>query len=297
MNQKLNNKLNRLYLMVSALQRNDLSKEDLFELLADHGIHIKEATFNRDKRSLKEDFGIHLDYDKTQDAYVLLEIDRENAAQLLQFLQFYQLSDFLKESIRDGASSLRYIDFENEHQLSGIEHLENLFMATKQHRVIHFKHRMFGKPEALEYTMYPYLVKQFQSRWYVVGEVNGHIRTFGIDRITDVRLSEQKFSPYDMDLKKDFKSCVGVSRFQEDKQYVQIAFHRSQKPYLEHLPFHHSQDLLREDDELVVYEYHLVDNFELRQHILKYGSFARVLQPAYLADGIRDDLKKALEQY
>jgi predicted DNA-binding transcriptional regulator YafY len=63
------------------------------------------------------------------------------------------------------------------------------------------------------------------------------------------------------------------------------------------LPLHSSQKFISETDKTVTYEYYLVDNFELRQHILKYGSLVKVLEPLSLANQIKKELKIAYEAY
>jgi len=54
------NKLKRLFIIISHLRHKNSTIEELLRLLETHDIHIELATFERDKRTLKYDFGIEL---------------------------------------------------------------------------------------------------------------------------------------------------------------------------------------------------------------------------------------------
>lgn len=295
---KLNNKLKRLYLIVKSLQSKPKTREELINMLSEHALEVAPATFERDKKTLKEDFGIELRYDNHEKTYAIDMPDEEELAMLIQFLQFQQLATSISESLSDRKSSLDFIDFENEYQLQGIEYLDRLFYATKNHQIIKFNHRKFETPHALRYTLKPYLLKQYQSRWYVIGEnYKGQIKCYGIDRIEDLDICSETFEPLKNELKQDYRSCIGVSGVQQEKQLVRLKFDISQKEYLEHLPLHHSQTQVEDTETHVTYEYHIIDNFEFRQHILKYGSLVQVVSPVGLAKQIKEELVSAVGLY
>lgn len=294
----LNNKLKRLYILVNKLNRRPATRKELLSLLDEHELSIGEATFERDKKTLKQDFGIELIYNAIDKTYSINTIDQDEVAQLIQFLQFHQLSDSLGGNVLQGKSSLDFIDFDNEYQLNGIEYLDRLFLATKNHQIIEIEHRKFDASKAITYTMKPYLLKQYQGRWYIVGEVGKNkVRTLGIDRIEALSLKQDKFVPKDYNLKEKFMGCVGVSHIDNKKELILIAFDNSQREFLENLPLHQSQKLIKSTSTHVVYGYSVVINFELRQQILKYGVMAKVLEPLSLAEDIKNNLKKAYESY
>lgn len=283
MPEKLYNKLKRLYLMATRLRDKPSSKKELMDLLEEHGLPIESATFERDKKTLKDDFGLELVYDPTHQKYAFEAVEASEISQLIKFLQFSQLSQALNANLSSSKRILNYIDFENEYLLKGIENLNELIIATKNHQKIKFKHFSFQTRKTHSITLQPYLIKQTQSRWYVIGQTSyGKLRTFGIDRITDLILTSDSFTPPKKDIKQIFDGCIGVSEYWKEKELIQIAFHISQEPYLEHLPLHTSQKLVEKNEHEITFEYHLVNNFELRQSILKYGELARVVKPKKL---------------
>lgn len=298
MAEKLYNKLKRLYLVVNKLRSSPASKSELLNLLQEHGLSIEVATFERDKKTLKEDFGIQLVYDAHLQKYKLEEMDDRELAQLIQFLQFNQLSQALNANLSSSVKLLDYIDFENETLLKGIEHLHQLIVATKNQLTISFKHYSFQSQKTHTITLNPYLLKQYQSRWYVVGQTSyGAVRTFGIDRISELEVSTDHFTVEKLEIREKFSNCVGISAYAMPKELVQISFEISQKPYLNHLPLHASQKLIDENENEVIYEYHVINNFEFRQHILKYGAMAKVRSPKSLVKQIQKELSRAFKNY
>lgn len=95
-----------------------------------------------------------------------------------------------------------------------------------------------------------------------------------------------------------FSRVVGLNFKDHPIENVKLRFHISQKPYIQSLPLHRSQKELPSsneqhfDIELVVHP-----NFELNQQILKYGSLVTVLEPAWLALEIKNEVRKAVENY
>lgn len=298
MAQQITNKLKRLYIIVNRLQYRRATRQELMDLLAEHGLNISKPTFERDKRSLKDDFGIELIADQSDYSYSLDYISKEDLAQIIQFLQYHQLSSALNNNLTEGKSALKVVDFENEYQLKGIEFLDRLFLATKQHQYIELHHRKFNTPKVIKHKIKPHLLKQYQSRWYVIGEnKKNNLRSFGIDRIESLKLLDETFKPDSKDYRESFTSCIGISNAQKPKMIMRLQFNRHQKHYLETLPLHTSQELVEETNTQVVFEYLVVDNFELRQQILKYGSLVKVLAPTSLVEGIKHELQKAVKQY
>jgi len=295
---KLNNKLRRLYLYFDKLSRYPATVEQILDMLNGHGIQIGIATFERDKKTIREDLGYEIVYNASDKTYKLEKPDEHLFIQTLQFLQNHELASVIKEGLSDYKSGLQFIDFENDQQLKGIEYLEGLFEATKQHYIIKIEHRKFETSHAKSYTLRPYLLKQYQSRWYVVGETDKHkTKLFGIDRIEKLEITNTTFKPKAIDLKQKFRQLIGVSGIYLKPEYVQLTFANSQYEYLEQLPLHHSQQLVELNENQVIYDYFVVLNFELEQQILKYGGLVKVLKPKSLADKIKKELKKAHSQY
>ena len=79
---------------------------------------------------------------------------------------------------------------------------------------------------------------------------------------------------------------------------IKLSFHISQKPYIVSLPLHHSQKEINHDNgKTFDIELRIHPNFEFSQQILKYGSLAKVVEPKWLVEEIKEELRKAFGSY
>ena len=148
--------------------------------------------------------------------------------------------------------------------------------------------------------MEPYLLKEYQSRWYIVGFVKGmnNTRTFGIDRISDLVLTDQVFKPTDsLDAQQLFKDTIGLTYSVGSVQQVVLSFTPLQGRYVKALPLHDSQIVLKDDDTECLIRLDVIPNFELTQKILMLGPAVKVISPDWLIDEVKNALTSTLNQY
>ena len=131
-----------------------------------------------------------------------------------------------------------------------------------------------------------------------MGETEKGYRTFGIDRIENITIGTKKFKPKTEEAKDKFNNVIGLNYVDHKLETIKLSFHISQKPYLVSLPLHGSQKEVNPVNENSFdIELRIHPNFEFRQQILKYGSLVKVVEPKWLMEEIRGDLKKAFESY
>lgn len=76
--------------------------------------------------------------------------------------------------------------------------------------------------------------------------------------------------------------------FDEGKmEPMQLAVTPVQAGYLRTLPLHHSQKEIKATSQEVVFELHLIPNYELIQKILMMGNKCRILTPLHLKKEIQ----------
>ena len=218
----------------------------------------------------------------------------------LRLLEIVGTADLLIDNLKEGKNALDYISFESEGNFKGIGNLKTLLFATKNHRKISFEHENYETGISNKYILSPYLIKEYQSRWYIVGLLSGmdELRTFGVDRINDLQLLTQTFK-YNakVNAKKMFEDVVGLTYSLNKKEEVLISFTPLQAKYLKALPFHKSQEIVSENKKEVIIKLEIIPNFELKQKLVSLGNRAKVIKPKWFADDIKNELKKALERY
>ena len=293
--------IRRYTLIIEKLQRKQFpSSKTLLAYLAQHDFAISKRTLERDFEQIRFEFGIEISYDRGQNGYFIDQENSLNTDSFLRFLEIVNTAELLTESLKESKDTLDYISFESHGDLRGIEHLKPILKAIKEHRKLSFLHENFSSGKKKAYQLQPYLLKEYQNRWYVVGSLGDRdeFRTFGIDRIHELKVHDELFkaakqiTPLEL-----FEHTVGLTYSYHEQQEVLLSFTPFQAKYVKSLPLHKSQKVVSESKEEVNISLDIIPNYELKQKIMMLGENVKVLKPQWLADEIKDSLQKSLKNY
>lgn len=291
------NPIRKYALLIELLQHGIHSKTAVLNFLADHGFNISERTFDRYIESLRNEFGVEIEYDVHQNGYAINKASSRDYETFLHMLELSTTASIFEESysIRD------HISFESERGFKGIRHLGTILRAIKDNRVIRFNHKRFESPEEKQYELEPLLLKEFRNRWYVFGYARNkeEMRTFGLDRILEIDVSTEVFpARFGFNPKSHFQSIIGLKMRPEEKpEYIVIRVEKVQAKYLLSLPMHASQELLREEGDDACFSYFLIPNYEFYQQVLMMGTKAEILEPAYLRERFKEVIQEIAAKY
>lgn len=236
-----------------------------------------------------------------------------SALDILRQLQgFPQLSSSidtiskLNEQIsRHTGKSVVAMDMEHVAAYTGAKFIGNIYDAVRKQQTIVIEYQSFkaSQPEAL--VVYPYLLKEYRNRWFLIGEkATNHVpqvNIFALDRIHSV--SVDKEHPFkkcvDFDSEHFFDDTIGVTKAIHDKaRRIVIKIDRQQAPYVESKPFHSSQKVeLRFRDGSIQLSLKVVINNELERLILGYGGHAEVIAPPEFRARIAESVRIAASRY
>lgn len=253
------------------------------EHLNRHGFEISPRTLQRDIQHIREEFGIEVSYNKPRNNYHINNSESSDVSGFLRFLNMVQSGTALSEQFNK--SNLPYIDLGTDTNPEGLQWINDILTAAKKSVWVNFTYRKFGSKEIKEYQLQPYLLKEYEHRWYLFGRTSdkGPFKTFGLDRIVHIHLTKEKFNrDTQLDVKANFKKIIGLVFDEGKMEPVQLAVTPVQAGYLRTLPLHHSQKEIKATTKEVVFELHLIPNFELIQKILMMGDKCRVLSPLHL---------------
>lgn len=292
--------------------------------------YISDRTIEKDIEDMRhnEELGFFapISYSKKMKGYYYTEDDysidkiplKENDLNALQFAasilsQFGHLSvlrDFsgtvskISEAVSINRlaanNSLDFIEFDNTSYIPGGPFLEDLILAIRSGRQISFDYKKHGADSLKSYTVAPYLLKQFKSIWYIIGNEpeSNKIKTFGLDRIISLSVSETPFpAPESFDRKKYFRHAYGITSYHAEPDEVLLSFNRKTADYIKALPLHHSQELVEEDERQCVFRMIVYPTRDLLMQLLSYGNEMKVLKPLSLRNAMKEILEKTLEQY
>jgi predicted DNA-binding transcriptional regulator YafY len=276
------------------------SFQEIKDYLADHGFEVGDRTIQRDIEQIRFEFGMEIKYNRDKKGYY---IDYENSLHIESFFRFLEIvntAELLTNSLLESKNSLKHISFGSEGTLKGIENLKPLLEAINNNRKISFTHTNFHTDKSKKYNLMPYLLKEYQNRWYIVGVVEGlnEIRTFGIERIENLTIETEtfkpnkKFNPLDK-----FNQTIGLVYSENTVQTIVLSFSAFQGKYIKTLPLHSSQKVIIDNENEYRISLEIIPNYELIQLILRHGETVKVIEPEWLALEVKTILKNTLELY
>ncbi|OMP32288.1 YafY family protein [Mangrovimonas sp. DI 80] len=218
---------------------------------------------------------------------------------LSHYFKHLAITALCEQAVELDPDFLRYIQFErNSNTVSNFSIFTNIFEAICNKCSISFSHHSFyhkGKVE--EYKLSPYFLKEYKNRWYVVGETKKGIRAFGLDRVSRLVVNDEVVPSKFERAMEVFENTVGLNHSEHDLGLIRLSVDSSQRPYLESLPIHSTQKIYEDENGRFELTLFVKYNFELRQELLKYGSYLKVLEPEWIRDDFRNELKKTLDLY
>ncbi len=191
------------------------------------------------------------------------------------------------------------IAFHQAPNLTGLNHLETLYIAIRDQKVLGFFYTEFGKTP-IPVVFHPYFLKQYNNRWFVYGldKNENKLRPYALDRINNISPKQYYYEPTDIKFNKYFDNRIGIS-FHGHELFETVVV-RVQKPrafYVDTKHWHISQKTLDDTPQYMDFQFEVLINKELEAQVLEFGKDIEVLQPASFREQIRQIHLQALAQY
>ena len=189
-----------------------------------------------------------------------------------------------------------------------------LFTAISQKQVIELHYHVFSKPdEDLQINLNPYLLKEYNRRWYLFAESEkgGKLLNFSLDRIDKcIPLPSHKYKEYEGNINEWFDDIIGVTVL-DDSPVRNIKFwvSDSSKDYVMTKPIHDSQRNLPIDEvQSLRNKYPFLEggiflridckrNYELIRELTSFGENLLVLEPKKIQNEIFEKISKINNKY
>lgn len=222
------------------------------------------------------------------------------------FRYFEEMSDMIarleNNLYKNKAEGRNYIQLENNRDLKGLEHITPLYQAILHRRALLIEYKSFKAAASQQHIYYPYLLKEYRNRWFLIacGKKGKLLLTMALDRIAGFQeLPKETFVDYEgVNLDAYFDCMLGVTRSEKDKpQKVVLFVSKFHAPYVQTKPLHHSQQVLKYDENGMLLSIEVIINFELEREILGFGEHMRVVAPRSLQTIIQKRIEKAREGY
>ncbi len=286
-------------LIIEILRKQQLTFEELSAYLekqsAIYGYQLSKdkRTFQRDINIINELHGVVIKCNKTTNRYYVSEVENST-------LQG-RLNDSLHvlNAFRVAESHQDIIFFENR-KSSGTENLHGLIHAAKKNLKVTFNYTKYWEQIPVKRTLQVYALKEAQQRWYVIGidDNNNELRTFGLDRITDLEITNKPFKHNaDINLASLFNDSFGILGYSNKPETIELMFDKEQAGYIKTFPIHHSQKILSENIDNTVFQVKLIPSYDFLLYLLSFANRVKVLKPKKLQQEIVDTLTITLNHY
>ncbi|TAF63279.1 MAG: WYL domain-containing protein [Cytophagales bacterium] len=289
--------------------------------------YVSDRTLKKDIADMKLAFDAPIEFDRYNKGYYYTQpfsmqttIPLKNndlmalhfaVSTLNQFENIPILADF-KEAVHKIAKAIQVkqqtfettesiIQFEKMPYFKGIELLNDFTTAIVHKKKVSFDYEYFEpNKKNKKHILHPYLLKEYWNRWYVTGyhETYQQIRTFGLDRINNLVISEEEFwQQEDFDANIFFKNALGITVLANaEPEEIILLFDKQQGKYIETQPIHETQTTENTENGLIV-KFKLMITYELVAEILSHGDKVVVVQPQKLVDMVKNSLQKSLSNY
>ena len=214
----------------------------------------------------------------------------------------------------------KVISFSSNEFLQNKEYLGWFFSAITNKKVVSITYRKFDADKAQEIIAYPYMLKQYRDRWYLLCTptcdkklpYNPHfIANIPLDRIEAYEVVQN--IPYvecQVDIDELFDDIVGVTYYWDKPvEHVVFAVHKSSVNYIRTKPIHPYQAELSKEDQVKLkqanpklgefsfFSLNVKLNYELSAVLRSFGSNLVVLSPISLRKEMKENARKLLNLY
>jgi predicted DNA-binding transcriptional regulator YafY len=169
--------------------------------------------------------------------------------------------------------------------------------ATLHHRQASLTYYSRSSDRTKTYVVHPYRLAYAQGGLYLLAYVPeyGEVRTFAVERIQELSLLEERFTPLEELGDDAFPNSIGVHSGPTER--VAIEFQQAVADYVRAREWHRSQALTAAEDGAVRLTLDVCLDQALKSWILSFGPFAKVVAPESLAREIADQFEKGRALY
>jgi len=288
------------------LDKPDVSKRtiqnDINTLEVDYHIELNEKLRRGRKRIYR--------YEDTKFSLPLFHIDDKernkivDAIKVLEQFEGEPIYDWVRiilmqvESDLFSETSSPVVSFQTNLDLKGINYFGDLLQAILSKRVLKLKYTPYGKPQ-ITATIYPYYLKEYNSRWYLIARVKGFdtYAHYALDRIDNFEEVAISYKEPDTEFGEYFDDVIGVTMPEAETDDIILRIKKPQFEYIRTKPLHLSQRIKEENENYAIISINVKINRELESVILSLGKDVEVLAPISFRERIAENIRMTLKKY
>ena len=210
---------------------------------------VSLRTIQRDIRTIEELFHIVISCGPDRKYRIT---DRSGSAEEYESLL---LNYELLSSIDSDLTLQKYVLAEHRRPVFDID-ISDFLTAIRSSHPVEFTYTLVRhEGKKVRKRILPHFLKESQQRWYVAGyDSDGCLKTFGLDRISDVRvLYDEKFKRRDdLDIRGLFDYSFGIWNNPNDPvEEIILKYDALDGSFVKTLPLHSSQEIISDTERLM----------------------------------------------
>jgi len=207
-----------------------------------------ERTINRYLNDVQEVFDVSINKKSgSKSGYI---IDKELSADLNEIykaIQLFERASLFHKTLSRSSKALRYFSFDTLN-FQGLDKIDTIVKAISNRNLIEITHKRFDTNLVSTREVEPHLIKEYLNRWYLIAFdlSKNDFRTFGLDRLVDVKILKKKFKKHRTEeVKERFEQTIGL--VYTPPQKVILTFETRQGRYFRANPWHPNYKVLKDD--------------------------------------------------
>jgi len=199
-----------------------------------------------------------------------------------------------KLNLRTNQENKEIISFDTNEYYTGANHVTDLFNAIDKRSILKIQYQDFKSPNPYELEIHPYYLKQFNARWFLLGnnpDRKEYPYILALDRIlpNGIKITSNKFHDPKIDWKEYFSDIIGVTKNPGKPVKVSLLItDKLQADYIKTKPLHESQTPMRAAGSGYETSIKVIPNFELEKLLLSFGEKIKVLSPPELQEKMKN---------
>lgn len=258
---------------------------------------ISLRTFRNHLDKIHDYFGISIKCNRRNNTYFIAEEEHSQQSKfLVQLIHTLSLGNQLLEDL-DLSSRVLFED-----TAGGQELIPFILDALRKKKKLKFDYHSFYNDNTTEKVVDPYGLKQSRKRWYLVGKGKDtdFLWPWALDRISQLKILDEDYQfDKDLDVQCHFKDVIGVNVDTENYgvEKVVVRIFGDQRKYIESLPLHASQRIIKKRVEYSDYEFTVLPEYEFIHAILQIGEDAEIISPDWVRADIKGRIEKIMNRY
>lgn len=256
---------------------------------------ITGRTLERDIADIGELFGVNIAFNRTRQGYFIRENYGEYDERVCELMMNFDLLNAI-----DRDQNLSSFVLAEHHRPLYSEWLMPLVKAIHGQHPVEFDYVNYRNDcTEKHFSVLPHYLKESNQRWYLLAYDGAVMKTFGVDRIRNLDVLEDKMFERNTDINVAdlFRDCYGLwndpAMPVED---IELRYDALDGQFVKSAPIHHSQRILADTPDELRISLRLRITNDFVMELLSRSRSLEVIKPQHLRERIRRVYEEALKR-